>query len=102
MAPGRPRGPVGGEGGYDAGMRWLLALVLGVVVLSGAGPARAADDGRVAPPGALVLVERPPMEEAGGGAGPGEPEGVGFVSPRPVPQPLASRVLSLAAGRRVN
>jgi hypothetical protein len=83
-------------------MRWLLALVLGVVVLSGAGPARAADDGRVAPPGALVLVERLTMDEAVAAAGPRGPEVVGFVSTLPVHQPLASRVLSLAAGRRVD
>jgi len=89
-------------GGYDAGMRWLLALVLGVVVLSGAGPARADEGGRVAPPGALVLVERLTMDEAVAAAGPRGPEVVGFVSTLPVHQPLASRVLSLAAGRRVD
>ncbi|MDF2742132.1 MAG: hypothetical protein K0S88_3502, partial [Actinomycetia bacterium] len=89
-------------GGYDAGMRWLLALVLGVVVLSGAGPARADEGERVAPPGALVLVERLTMDEAVAAAGPRGPEVVGFVSTLPVHQPLASRVLSLAAGRRID
>jgi hypothetical protein len=63
-----------------------------------AGPARPT---RVAPPSALVLVERLTMDQAlaaGAGRGPGV---AGFVSTLPVHQPLASRVLSLAAGRRV-
>ena len=54
-------------GGYDARMRWFLALVVGVVVaLSGAGAAWAAQDGAetVAPPRVLVLVERLTMDEA--------------------------------------
>jgi hypothetical protein len=89
-------------GSYDAGMRWLLALVLGVVALSGAGPARAAVGDRVSPPGALVLVERLSTDEALAATGPDRPEVAGFVSTLPVHQPLASRVLSLAAGRRVD
>src|SRR4029450_8958398 len=82
-------------------------LVLGVVVaLSGAGAAWAAQDGgrpeTVAPPRVLVLVERLTMDEALEVAGSDRPEVAGFVSTLPVHQPLASRVLSLAAGRRVN
>jgi hypothetical protein len=83
-------------------MRWFLALVLGVAVLSGGGPARAAAADRVAPPLALVLVERLTMEEALAAAGPAPPAVAGFVSTLPVQQPMASRVLSLAAGRRVD
>ena len=86
-------------------MRWFLALVLGVVVVLGAVPARAAVQAgpradAVAPPSALVLVERL-TDEALAAVGPGVPVG-GFVSTLPVHQPLASRVLSLAAGRRVD
>jgi hypothetical protein len=84
-------------------MRWVPALVLGVVVvLSGVGPSRAATQGTVAPPEALVLVERLTMDEALAAAGPGRPAVVGFVSALPAHQPMASRVLSLAAGRRVD
>jgi hypothetical protein len=83
-------------------MRWLLALVLGVVVLSGGGAARADERDPVAAPAALVLVERLTMKEALAAAGPGRPEVAGFVSTLPVQQPMASRVLSLAAGRRVD
>jgi hypothetical protein len=83
-------------------MRWLLGLVLGVVVLSGGGAARAAERDPVAAPVALVLVERLTMEEALAAAGPGRPQVAGFVSALPVQQPMASRVLSLAAGRRVD
>ena len=88
-------------------MRWFLALLVGVVVaVSGAGPARAtaaqaATSDTVAAPGALVLVERLTTDEALAAAGPGVAVG-GFVSTLPVHQPLASRVLSLAAGRRVD
>jgi hypothetical protein len=83
-------------------MRWFLALVLGVVMLSGSGPARAAAADELAPPVALVLVERLTMDEALAATGPGRPEVAGFVSTLPVHQPMASRVLSLAAGRRVD
>jgi hypothetical protein len=88
-------------------MRWFPGLVVGVVVVaSGAVPARAAMPAgpradTVAPPSALVLVERLTTDEALAAAGPGVPVG-GFVSTLPVHQPLASRVLSLAAGRRVD
>ncbi|HKQ01568.1 MAG TPA: hypothetical protein VJ735_14675, partial [Actinomycetes bacterium] len=87
-------------------MRWFLALVVGVVVvLGGVGPSQAAAQAapdEVAPPSALVLVERLTTDGALGVAGPGRPEVAGFVSTLPVQQPLASRVLSLAAGRRVD
>ncbi|HEX5881790.1 MAG TPA: hypothetical protein VF468_26255 [Actinomycetota bacterium] len=84
-------------------MRWFLALVVGVVaVLAGAGPVRAADPGPVAPPSALVLVERLTLDEALAVTGADRPEVAGFVSTLPVHQPVASRVLSLAAGRRVD
>ena len=97
----------GTGGGYDAGMRWLLVpLMVAVVALSGAGAAwvsssRVAPD-QVAPPSALVLVERLTTDEALAATRPGRPEVAGFVSTLPVQQPLASRVLSLAAGRRVD
>jgi hypothetical protein len=83
-------------------MRWFLALVVGVAVLAGGGPARAAESDRLTAPEALVLVERLTMDEALAAAGPGRPGVVGFVSTLPVHQPMASRVLSLAAGRRVD
>jgi hypothetical protein len=83
-------------------MRWFLALVLGVVVLAGGQPARAAGDERMAPPGTLVLVERVGMDQALAAAGPRRVAVAGFVSALPVQQPMASRVLSLAAGRRVD
>ena len=88
-------------------MRWFLALVLGVVgLLVGAGPwqaaaQRAAPD-QVAAPSAVVLVERLTTDEALAATGALRPEVAGFVSTLPVHQPLASRVLSLAAGRRVD
>jgi hypothetical protein len=95
-------------------MRWLLVpLMVAVVALSGAGaawassqvapeqvsPGQVAPD-QVAPPSALVLVERLTTDGALAATGPGRPEVAGFVSTLPVHQPLASRVLSLAAGRR--
>jgi hypothetical protein len=88
-------------------MRWFLTLAVAVVVaLSGAGPvgasAQPVPPDRVAPPSALVLVERLTTDEAVAAVGPGAAGVVGFVSTLPVHQPLASRVLSLAAGRRVD
>ena len=56
----------------------------------------------MAPPRALVLVERLTTDEALAATASGRPEVAGFVSTLPVHQPLASRVLSLAAGRRVD
>jgi hypothetical protein len=88
-------------------MRWFLGLLAGVALLvsAGAAPApasQAAAAGRVAPPAVLVLVERLTMDEALDAAGPRGPEVAGFVSTLAVHQPMASRVLSLAAGRRVD
>jgi hypothetical protein len=87
-------------------MRWFLGLVVAVVVLvgAGAGPAAAAQaaSGTVAPPAALVLVERLTMGQALAASGGDRPQVAGFVSTLPVQQPMASRVLSLAAGRRVD
>ncbi len=87
-------------------MRWLLVpLMVAVVALSGAGPALASSQvapDQVAPPSALVLVERLTTDGALDATRPGRPEVAGFVSTLPVQQPLASRVLSLAAGRRVD
>ena len=87
-------------------MRWFLTLVVAVVVLVGVGtgPAAAAQaaPGTVAPPAALVLVERLTMDQALAASGGDRPQVAGFVSTLPVQQPMASRVLSLAAGRRVD
>jgi hypothetical protein len=89
-------------------MRWFLGLVVAVVVLLGVGPAptaaarTAAGADTVPPPRALVLVERLTMDEALAVTGSDRPEVAGFVSTLPVHQPMASRVLSLAAGRRVD
>jgi hypothetical protein len=86
-------------------MRWFLTLVVAVVVLVGVGPGPAAAQaapGTVARPAALVLVERLGMDQALGASGGDRPQVAGFVSTLPVQQPMASRVLSLAAGRRVD
>ena len=88
-------------------MRWFLGLLAGVALLvpAGAAPAsatQAAAAGRVAPPAVLVLVEWLTMDEALDAAGPRGPEVAGLVSTLAVHQPMASRVLSLAAGRRVD
>ena len=92
-------------------MRRFLGLLAGVALLvsAGAAPAsatqaaaRPAAAGRLAPPAVLVLVERLTMDEALDAAGPSGPEVAGFVSTLAVHQPMASRVLSLAAGRRVD
>jgi hypothetical protein len=87
-------------------MRWFLGLLAGVALLvSGAAPASAAQPeagDRVARPAVLVLVERLTMDEALDAAGRQGPEVAGFVSTLSARQPMASRVLSLAAGRRVD
>jgi hypothetical protein len=93
-------------------MRWLLGLVVAVVLL-GVGPTSAwaaqasaaqagSAPGTVPPPRAVVLVERLSMDEALAVTAPDRPEVAGFVSTLPVHQPMASRVLSLAGGRRVD
>src|SRR5215217_8517338 len=101
-------------------MRWFLGLLVGVALLvSGVAPASASQPAagdRVVPPAVLVLVERLTMDEALDAAGGVQgtagvvpwtigrrgPEVAGFVSTLAVHQPMASRVLSLAAGRRVD
>src|SRR5215204_3666721 len=85
-------------------MRWFLVPLLAAVIgVPGAGAAQAAaDPGRVAAPSAVVLVERLTTDEALAATRANRPEVAGFVSTLPVQQPLASRVLSLAAGRRVD
>src|SRR5829696_5993116 len=87
-------------------MRWFLGLLAGVaLVVSGAAPASASQPAagdRVVPPAVLVLVEGLTMDEALDAAGSRAPEVAGFVSTLAVHQPMASRVLSLAAGRRVD
>jgi hypothetical protein len=87
-------------------MRWLLVpLMVAVVALPGAGAAWASSQvapDQVAPPSALVLVEKLTTDEALAATRSSRPEVAGFVSTLPVHQPLASRVLSLAAGRRVD
>ena len=92
-------------------MRRFLGLLAGVSLLvSGAAPAAAsaaqpaqpAAADRVAPPSVLVLVERLTMDEALAVTARDRPRVAGFVSTLPVQQPMASRVLSMAAGRRVD
>jgi hypothetical protein len=85
-------------------MRWLLVpLLAALIAVPDAGAAKAAaDPGRVAAPSAVVLVERLTTDEALAATSANRPEVAGFVSTLPVQQPLASRVLSLAAGRRVD
>jgi hypothetical protein len=88
-------------------MRWFLVpLLVAVLALPGAGAgsalaAQAAPDQVVAPSG-VVLVERLTTDGALGAVGRDRARVAGFVSTLPVHQPLASRVLSLAAGRRVD
>jgi hypothetical protein len=87
-------------------MRWFLLPLMLALALSGAGavPASAAQSApeQVAPPSGVVLVERLTTDGALEAVGPGRAEVTGFISALPVHQPLASRVLSLAAGRRVD
>src|SRR4029453_4022361 len=96
-------------------MRWFPGLVVAVVLL-GVGPvpvsaaqasatqASATQAGSASgagpPPRGVVVVERLSMDEALAVTARDRPEVAGFVSTLPVHQPVASRVLSLAAGRR--
>jgi hypothetical protein len=88
-------------------MRWFPGLVVAVVLL-GVGPVSVSAaqvgsaSGTVPPPRVVVLVERLSMDEALAVTTRDRPEVAGFVSTLPVHQPMASRVLSLAAGRRVD
>jgi hypothetical protein len=87
-------------------MRWFLLPLMLALALSGAGavPVSAAQGApeRVTAPSGVVLVERLTTDEALAAVGPGRAGVAGFVSTLPVHQPLASRVLSLAAGRRAD
>jgi hypothetical protein len=81
------------------------ATVVAVAVLPGAAAAQAAPEARaapVAPPTAVLLVERLTLDEALDATRGHVRTTVGFVSTLPDYQPMASRILSLAAGRRVD
>ncbi len=79
------------------------ALAVAVAVLAAvAAPAAAGAAPRMAPPGALVLVDRLTLDEALAATGAEGQRVTGFVSTLPPDQPFAARVLSLAAGRRVD
>jgi hypothetical protein len=78
-----------------------VALVVAVLPRPAGAQEAATREGPVAAPSALVLVGRLSLDEALD-ATRGRPAAVvGFVSTLPEFQPLAARVLSLAAGRRV-
>jgi len=79
------------------------ALAVAAAVLAAvAAPAAAGAAPRMAPPGALVLVDRLTLDEALAATGAEGERVTGFVSTLPPDQPFAARVLSLAAGRRVD
>jgi hypothetical protein len=79
------------------------ALAVAAAVLAAvAAPAAAGAAPRMAPPGALVLVDRLTLDEALAATGADGQRVTGFVSTLPPDQPFAARVLSLAAGRRVD
>jgi hypothetical protein len=79
------------------------ALAVAAAVLAAvAAPAAAGAAPRMAPPGALVLVDRLTLDEALAATGAEGQRVTGFVSTLPPDQPFAARVLSLAAGRRVD
>jgi hypothetical protein len=83
----------------------LLGVALVVAVLPrpvGAQQEAATRAGPVAAPSALVLVGRLSLDEALEATRGRPAQVVGFVSTLPEWQPLAARVLSLAAGRRVD
>jgi hypothetical protein len=83
----------------------LLGVALVVAVLprpAGAREEAATGAGPVAAPSALVLVGRLGLDEALEATRGRQAEVVGFVATLPEWQPLAARVLSLAAGRRVD
>jgi hypothetical protein len=82
----------------------LLGVALVVAVLPRPAAAEEAQTraGPVAAPSALVLVERVTLDEALEATRGRAAATVGFVSTLPEFEPLAARVLSLAAGRRVD
>jgi hypothetical protein len=79
-----------------------VALVVAVLPRPAGAQEAATGAGPVAPPSALVLVGRVGLDEALDATRGHPAEVVGFVSTLPDWQPLAARVLSLAAGRRVD
>jgi hypothetical protein len=79
-----------------------VALVVAVLPRPAAAQEAATRAGPVAVPSALVLVERLTLDEALDATRDRPAEAVGFVSTLPEFEPLAARVLSLAAGRRVD
>jgi hypothetical protein len=80
----------------------LLSVAVMVAALPPPAAAREARGGPVAAPSALLLVERLTLDEALAATSGRTPLTVGFVSTLPGYEPLAARVLSLAAGRRVD
>jgi hypothetical protein len=79
-----------------------VALVVAVLPRPAGAQEAATRAGPVAAPSALVLVGRLSLDEALDATRGRPAEVVGFVSTLPDWQPLAARVLSLAAGRRVD
>jgi hypothetical protein len=79
-----------------------VALVVAVLPRPAAAQEAPTGAGPLAAPSALVLVERLSLDEALDATSGRPATVVGFVSTLPDWQPLAARVLSLAAGRRVN
>jgi hypothetical protein len=78
-----------------------VALVVAVLPRPAGAQEAATGAGPVAAPSALVLVERLSLDEALDATRGRPVRVVGFVATLPEFQPLAARVLSLAAGRRV-
>jgi len=79
-----------------------VALVVAVLPRPAAAQEAATRAGPVAAPSALVLVGRLTLDEALDATRGRPAAAVGFVSTLPEFEPLAARVLSLAAGRRVD
>jgi hypothetical protein len=80
----------------------LLGVALAVAALPRPAAAQEARTQAVPPPSALLLVERLSLDEALDATSGHRPATVGFVSTLPGYESLAARVLSLAAGRRVD
>jgi hypothetical protein len=80
----------------------LLGMALAVAALPRPAAAQEARTQAVPPPSALLLVERLSLDEALDATSGHRPAAVGFVSTLPGYESLAARVLSLAAGRRVD
>lgn len=80
----------------------LLGVALAAAALPRPAAAQEARTQAVPPPSALLLVERLSLDEALDATSGHRPAAVGFVSTLPGYESLAARVLSLAAGRRVD